>query len=89
MRCSFPIHEVVARRLGTEPPVLVPDQAGGPPEAGEIHQLDHRSFLHLGEHSAPCASRSLRASFNVHSKRITDHVVDAEDVHWLYALRRG
>ena len=39
------------RRLRATPPVLVPDQPGRTPEAGQIHQFDHRSVLHAGEYA--------------------------------------
>ena len=69
------------RLLGATPPMLVPHQSRRATEARQVHQLHDGPVLHMGEHAASGTTRPTGSDFDVDSKWLAIHIVEAEDVH--------
>jgi hypothetical protein len=63
----------------------MPHQTGRSAEAGKINQFDDWPVLHMGEHSTSSAPRSTCPDFDVDAQRLTNNIVDAQDVHFRQA----
>ena len=77
LTCPHPLRAV---RVGTPEAVLAPHQTGRSPERRQIHQLDHRQFLHPLSAPARRAAHHRHRNLDMHPQQ-TLTVLDAEHGH--------